>query len=82
MGWEEERKKGKKKKEVRVSQDNLDNPKFLTTLAISVPHFGQGAKRISWKILRIVSPRNFKVQIRQSLVMTSRTTALTVHLYN
>ena len=43
MGWEEERKKGKKKKEVRVSQDNLDNPKFLTTLAISVPHFGQGA---------------------------------------
>lgn len=44
MGWEEERKQEKKKrKEVRVSQDNLDNPKFLTTLAISVPHFGQGA---------------------------------------
>lgn len=43
MGWEEERKQEEKKKEVRVSQDNLDNPKFLTALAISVPHFGQGA---------------------------------------
>ena len=43
MAWEEEKKQEKKKKEVRVSQDNLDNPKSLTTLAISVPHFGQGA---------------------------------------
>ena len=54
---------------------------MFNQLAIFCASLGQVAKRIQWKFLGIVGPRDFEVQIGYSLEMTSTTTALTVHLY-
>ena len=56
------------KQEVKVLQDNLDNkPKFTLDQPVFVRNFGKGAKWIPGKIFGITSPRNFEVQVGDTL---------------
>ncbi len=52
------------KNEVKIFQDNLDNrPKFAQNQAVFVRNFGKGARWIPGSILKIISPRNYEVEI-------------------
>ena len=52
------------KSEVKIFQDNLDNhPKYLQNQAVFVRNFGKGAKWIPGTIVKIISPRNYEVEI-------------------
>ena len=55
------------KQEVKVFQGNLDNKsKFTLDQPVFVPNFAKGAKWIPGKIIRIISPRNFEIQVRDT----------------
>lgn len=56
------------KQEVKVFQDNLDNkPKFTPDQPVFVRNFGKGAKWVPGRITGTVSPRNFDVQVGDTL---------------
>ena len=56
------------KQEVKVFQHNLDNkPKFIQDQPVFVRNFGKGAKWVPGRITEIVSPRNFNVQVGDTL---------------
>ena len=56
------------KQEVKVFQNNLDNkPKFIQDQPVFVRNFGKGAKWVPSRITEIVSPRNFNVQVGDTL---------------
>ncbi|PFX28231.1 Transposon Tf2-6 polyprotein [Stylophora pistillata] len=56
------------KQEVKVFQDNLDNkPKFMSDQPVFVRNFGKGAKCVPGRIAGTVSPRNFDVQVGDTL---------------
>jgi hypothetical protein len=51
-------------RDVKIFQDNLDNtPKFHENQAVFVLNFGKGAKWIPGHIISVVSPRNYEVQV-------------------
>ncbi|XP_015774284.1 PREDICTED: uncharacterized protein LOC107352468 [Acropora digitifera] len=57
-----------RKQEVKVFQHNLDNkPKFKPDQPVFVRNFGKGAKWVPGRITETVSPRNFNVQIGDTL---------------
>ncbi|XP_044165235.1 uncharacterized protein K02A2.6-like [Acropora millepora] len=57
-----------RKREVKVFQHNLDNkPKFKPDQPVFVRNFGKGAKWVPGRITETVSPRNFNVQIEDTL---------------
>lgn len=52
------------KNEVRIFQDNVDNkPKYGQNQAVFVRNFGKGARWIPGIIIKIISPRNYEVQV-------------------
>ena len=54
--------------EVKVFQHNLDNkPKFIQDQPVFVRNFGKGAKWVPGRITETVSPRNFNVQVGDTL---------------
>ena len=56
------------KQEVKVFQHNLDNkPKFKPDQPVFVRNFGKGAKLVPGRITETVSPRNFNVQVGDTL---------------
>lgn len=56
------------KQEVKVFQHNLDNkPKFKPDQPVFVRNFGKGAKWVPGRITETVSPRNFNVQVGDTL---------------
>ena len=56
------------KQEVKVFQHNLDNkPKFIPDQPVFVRNFGKGAKWVPGRITETVSPRNFNVQVGDTL---------------
>ena len=56
------------KQEVKVFQHNLDNkPKFKPEQSVFVRSFGKGAKWVPGRITETVSPRNFNVQVGDTL---------------
>ena len=56
------------KQEVKVFQHNLDNkPKFKPEKPVFVRNFGKGAKWVPGRITETVSPRNFNVQVGDTL---------------
>ena len=56
------------KQEVKVFQYNLDNkPKFKPEQPVFVRSFGKGAKWVPGRITETVSPRNFTVQVGDTL---------------
>ena len=56
------------KQKDKVFQDNLDNrPKFKQDQPLFVRSFGKGAKWVPGRIMRTVSPRNYDVQVCDTL---------------
>ena len=56
------------KQDVKVFQHNLDNkPKFIQDQPVFVRNFRKGAKWVPGRITEIVSPRNFNVQVGDTL---------------
>ena len=56
------------KQEVKIFRDNLDHhPTFTSNRAVFVLNFGKGAKWIPGTVVGTVSPRNFKVQVGDTI---------------